>query len=205
MVPRLALIAPRLAKLVQAAEDVSVREIIRGPTTMILGLRTIMRGLTKFMPALTKFIPSIGDVLGSITVATVATLAATAAAATVLAVVLERTLHFMTDFRTDHGSEGTSEGTSDGTSDQTSDIETHSTFSIVARDARACSMPTPGCLLTGPFKTQANPSFCDMPHVRSVTPLARARLRHACRSHRMLTFSTEQHAIEGAIAFDNAD
>ena len=161
--PRLALIAPRLAKLVQAAEDVSVREIIRGPTTMILGLRTIMPGLskfmpglTKFMPGLTKFMPRIGEVLGGVTAATMAATAAT--------VVLERTLHFMTDFRTDHGSEGTSEGTSDGTSDQTSDIETHSTFSIVARDARACSMPTPGCLLTGPFKTQANPSFCDMPH-----------------------------------------
>jgi hypothetical protein len=143
MVTRLVIITPRLAKLVQAAEDVAVREIIRSPTTMILGLRAIMRGLTKFMTGLTKlmvglmkFMPGIGEVLGGVTAATMA-----ATAATTIALVFER----VTDFRTDH----TSDGTSDGKSDDTSYIKTHVIFSIVARGACACFMPTLRCLLTG--------------------------------------------------------
>ena len=142
MVTRRVIITPRLGKLVQAAEEVAVREIIRSPTTMILGLRAIMRGLTKFMTGLTKlmvglmkFMPGIGEVLGGVTAATIAVTAAT------IALVFER----VTDFRTDH----TSDGTSESKSDETSYIETHVTFSIVARGACACFMPTLRCLLTG--------------------------------------------------------
>jgi hypothetical protein len=142
MVTRLVIITPRLAKLVEAADEVAVREIIRSPTTMILGLRAIMRGLTKFMTGLTKlmvglmkFMPGIGEVLGGVTAATIAATAAT------IALVFER----VTDFRTDH----TSDGTSESKSDDTSYIKTHVTFSIVARGACACFMPTLRCLLTG--------------------------------------------------------
>jgi hypothetical protein len=95
---------------VQAAEEVAVREIIRSPITMILGLRAIMRGLTKFMTGLTKlmaglmkFIPGISEVLGGVTAATIA-------------LVFER----FTDFRTDHTSDGTAESKSDGTANEAS-------------------------------------------------------------------------------------
>jgi len=142
MVTRRVIITPRFAKLVQAAEEVAVREIIRSPTTMILGLRAIMRGLTKFMTGLTKlmvglmkFMPGIGEVLGGVTAATIAVTAAT------IALVFER----VTDFRFFL----TATGTSESKSDETSYIKTHVTFSIVARGACACFMPTLRCLLTG--------------------------------------------------------
>jgi len=57
---RLGLIVARRAKLVHAAEDVSVPEIILGLMKMMPGLRTIMPGLTKFMPGL-------GEVFGGVT------------------------------------------------------------------------------------------------------------------------------------------
>ena len=182
MVTRLVIVTPRLAKLVQAAEEVAVREIIRSPTTMILGLRAIMRGLTKFMIGLTKlmvglmkFMPGIGEVLGGVTAATMAATAAT------IALVFER----VTDFRTDH----TSDGTSESKSDDTSDIKTHVTFSIVARDARDGSMPTPGCLLTGRLSQKqirasviwrtsaAEARKCCSSQRNSVSPNVRLRLK----------------------------
>jgi hypothetical protein len=120
VVIRRAIIAPRLGKLVQAAEDVAVREIIRGPITMILGLRTIMRGLMKFMTGLTKvmaglmmFLPGIGEVLGGVTAATLALAALTAT-------TLQGAFDRFTDFRTDHTSEGTADRSSDDTSNETS-------------------------------------------------------------------------------------
>jgi hypothetical protein len=101
MVPRRGVIVPRLGKLVSAADEVSVREIIRGPITMILGLRTIMPGLTKFMPGLmtfmpglTKFMPGIGEVLHGVIITAPcawvnpATVVATMAAITAATIVL---------------------------------------------------------------------------------------------------------------------
>lgn len=135
MVTRLVIIMPGLGKLVQAAEDVAMREIVRSPITMILGLRAIMRGLAKFMTGLTKlvvgltkFMTGISKVLGGVTAATIAL-----------------AFEGFPDFRTDHASDGTA----DCKSDETSYIETHVTYSIVARDARDGSMPTPGCLHAG--------------------------------------------------------
>jgi hypothetical protein len=100
MVPRRGVIVPRLGKLVSAADEVSVREIIRGSITMILGLRTIMPGLTKFMPGLmtfmpglTKFMPGIGKVFHGVTEAPcagidAATVVAAMAAITAATIVL---------------------------------------------------------------------------------------------------------------------
>ncbi len=120
MTTRRVIIAPRLGKLVQAAEEVAVREIIRSPITMRLGLRTIMRGLMKFMTGLTKvmaglmmFMPGIGEVLGGVTAATLALAALTAT-------TLQGAFDRFTDFRTDHTSDGTAERSSDDTSNETS-------------------------------------------------------------------------------------
>jgi hypothetical protein len=177
-VPRLGIIAPRLGKLVKAAREVEVREIICGPITMILGLRTIMRSLT-------KFVPGIGEVLGGVTVATMAATTATFVPAIVL---VEQTAQLLSD---DH-SEGTSEHTSGDSSEETSDsisISRHSVFSIVARGAPRLLHADARVPADGAIKAEANPSFCDMPHFRSVTTRPQARLRHARRGHGMLSFS----------------
>jgi len=152
---------------VHAAEDVSVLEIILGVMKMMPGLRTLMPGLTKIMPGITKFFPRIAEVLGSV----VTTLAAITAATIVLAVVIviEQTTHFLSD--------ESSDGTSENTSDDTSDFSKHSEFSIVARDARACSMPTPGCLPTGPLRQkQIRPSVTCRTFFLCVSTLPQARL-----------------------------
>ena len=80
--------------------------------------------------------------------------------------------------------------TSDETSRKTWQQTEHELFSIVARGACACLMPTLKVPADGLIKTEANPSFCDLQHARR-------------RGHKMLFFTTKQHAIEAAIAFDD--
>jgi hypothetical protein len=82
--------------------------------------------------------------------------------------------------------------TSDETSRKTWQQTEHELFSIVARGACACLMPTLKVPADGLIKTEANPSFCDLQHARR-------------RGHKMLFFSTKQRATEGAIAFDDLD
>jgi hypothetical protein len=81
--------------------------------------------------------------------------------AAIIVLVIERTTNGLSD----HTSDGTSEDSSDDTSDKTSTFSGHCAFSIVARGARACVMPTLGCLLTGQLsQKQIHPSvICRTP------------------------------------------
>jgi len=149
------LMPTRVGKLLHAAAVVSVPEIIHG-------LTTITRCRIKFMlrPAeVTEGFTEATMVVAVVTVAMVAIVAATFVPAVVL--VIERITHGASD----ETSDGTSEGSSDDTSDETSESSGHSTFSIVARGARAGVMPTPGCLLTGRLRQkQIRPSvICRTP------------------------------------------
>jgi hypothetical protein len=52
------------------------------------------------------------------------------------------------------------------------------------------------------IKAEANPSFCDFAHFQSLS----RKLDRGTRTEPMEScFSTEQRAIEGAIAFKNVD
>jgi hypothetical protein len=131
------LMPSRFSKLRPAAADVSVPEIIPG-------LTTIVRCLTKFTIRPAEVMEGFTEATMVVAVVMVAIVAATFVPAVVL---VEQTAQLLSD----HHSEGTSEYTSGDSSEDTSEsisisISRHSVFSIVARGARACSMPTPGCL-----------------------------------------------------------
>jgi hypothetical protein len=135
------LMPSRFSKLRPAAADVSVPEIIPG-------LTTIVRCLTKFTIRPAEVMEGFTEatmVVAVVTVAMAAMVAIVAATFVPAVVLVEQTAQLLSD----HHSEGTSEYTSGDSSEDTSEsisISRHSVFSIVARGARACSMPTPGCL-----------------------------------------------------------
>ena len=135
------LMPTRVGKLRHAAAVVSVPEIIPSLTTIlrcrikfILRPAEVMEGFTE------------ATMIVAVAMAAMVAMVAIVAATFVPAIVLvEQTAQLLSD---DH-SEGTSENTAGDGSEETSDsisISRHSVFSIVARGARARSMPTSGCL-----------------------------------------------------------
>jgi hypothetical protein len=192
------LMPTRVGKLLKAAAEVSVPEIIPG-------LTTIMRCLTKFMirPAevMEGFTEATTMVVAVVTVAMVAIVAATFVPAVVL---VEQTAQLLSD----HHSEGTSEHTSGDSSEDTSEptisISRHSVFSIVARGCPRLLDADARVPVTGRLRQkQIRPSVI----CRTSDPSQLCR-KLGCSTHAEAMESCpsrEQHAIEGAIAFDDVD
>ena len=133
---------------VATMEASSVPEIMATMVVVVM----VMVAIVSVPALMTTFILRPAEVLG-VTAATIVLAA--------IAIVSEQTLG-----RSEESSAGTSDETSDDTSaDSIADFffeiiyKGHSVFSIVARSARACSMPTPGCLQTGRLRQkQIRPS-----------------------------------------------
>jgi hypothetical protein len=136
--------------------------------------REILLGVTEIFPRHAEVLGGFAEVI--VAVAAMVAVVAVVAMMAVIVIVIEDIV----------------QETSDETSRKTWEQTEHELFSIVARGARACLMPTLKVPADGLIKTEANPSFCDLQHVRR-------------RGHKMLFFSTKQRAIEGAIAFDDVD
>ena len=95
---------------------------------------------------------------------------------------------------------------------ETSDETSRASKPNIAYSPLSLGVPAPascrrsGCLQTGLLRQkQIRPSVTCRTFFLSVTTLLQAWLWHAREGLKMQSFSTEQHAIEGAIAFDNVD
>ena len=150
-----------VGQFLHAAEDVSAREILLSVTEVFPRHAEVLGGFTE----VTTVVAAMVAVMAMVAVVTMMA---------VVVVVIEDIV----------------QETSDETSRKTWQQTEHELFSIVARGACACLMPTLKVPADGLIKTEANPSFCDLQHARR-------------RGHKMLFFTTKQRAIEGAIAFDD--